>query len=366
MVESAALPPGTVRFPAERLQAFAVDVFRALGVPDADAELIADVLVSADRRGIRSHGVARIPYFFVRIRKQGTVKPAPEMTYRRGSDTTGVLDAGDGIGIVAARLAMDHAVEMSLAHGSGFVAVANSSHFGYAGYWAARAAAAGCVGISMSNSAGRTAPTFGAGAILGTNPLSVTMPARTGGTDFYLDMATSTVAVGKIETALREGRPVPAGWVLDEIGAPALDDRGVLGYQAPLLPLGGAGDQTGGHKGYGLMLMIELLCGALSGTGLAARIAGADGSAPAAMAHLFGALRIDGFRPLEEVQNTMEDAYDVIRGSAKLPGHDRILIPGEPELMAEERHATEGLPVTPPVLDQLRAVDRELGLGSGI
>jgi len=365
MVESAPLPPGTVHFDRAVLERFTTSVFAALRVDASDAALIADVLLSADQRGIRSHGVARIPYFYARIRR-GTMEPAPDMVYRQGSDTTGVLDAANGIGIVAADRAMDRAIEMASERGSGFVAVSDSSHFGYAGYWAARASAAGCVGISMSNSAGRTAPTFGSEGLLGTNPLSVTLPGADDGSDFYLDMATSTVAVGKIETALREDRPVPPGWVLDTLAPPRLDERGVLGYEAPLLPLGGAGDQAGGHKGYGLNLMIELLCGSLSGTGLPARLEGADGSAPAAMAQLFGAVRIDGFRPVVDVQATMEETYGVIRDSAKLPGHDRILIPGEPESMAEERHATEGLPVTPPVLDQLRTIDLELDLGSGL
>lgn len=342
--------------------AYTESAFQAVGVPSSDAALIANVLTSADARGIRSHGVARIPYFMVRLRK-GTMQPDAEMTYREGSATTGLLDAGDGIGIVAAGRAMGRVLAMAATYGCGFVAVANSSHFGYAGYWARQAAEQGCLGISMSSSGARTAPTFGAEGLLGTNPLSVTLPGGERGTGFTLDMATSAVAVGKIETALREGRPVPADWVLDTLHAPALDDRGVLGYETPLLPLGGAGDERGGHKGYALNLMVELLCGALTGTPLADRIAGADGSAAAAMGHFFGAIRIDGFRAPAAVQEEMERTYEVIRSSRKLPGRDRIFIPGEPELIAEAEQRALGIPVTPPVLAQLRRIDAELELG---
>lgn len=356
------MPPGTVRRDPDEMRTFVQAAFERFEVSEPDARLIADVLVTADLRGIRSHGVARITYFAVRL-ERGTITPSPSMEFRRGSDTTGVLDAGGGIGIVAADRAMTQAVSMAAEHGCGFVAVADSSHFGYAGYWAERAMREGCVGISLSNSAGRTTPTFGDASLLGTNPMSVTVPGGESATDFYLDMATSAVAVGKVETALREGRRVGDGWVSTESGTPALDERGVLTYDAPLLPLGGQGDESGGHKGYGLNLMVELLCGVLSGTGLEERLAGAAGFAPAAMAHLMGAIRIDGFRPLADAQADMAKTFDLVRGVKKAPGHDRVFIHGEPEaiLMAENQRL--GIPVTPPVLEQLRWVNTHLDLG---
>jgi LDH2 family malate/lactate/ureidoglycolate dehydrogenase len=165
-------------------------------------------------------------------------------------------------------------------------------------------------------------------------------------------MATSAVAVGKVETRLRESRPIPPGWVASE-GAPSLDANGVLSFESPLLPLGGAGTETGGHKGYGLALMVELLCGALGGTGFAARIAGATGEAPPAMGHLMGAIRVGGFRRVEQVQNDMEATFEVIRESSRSPGRDRIYIHGEPEAEAAARHRREGIPVGALVLAQL-------------
>ena len=364
MVETTQLPEDSIRISAELARRLASDLFNAVGVPPTDADLVAEVLVSADLRGIRSHGLARIPYFLVRL-ESGVIATAPEMPFEQRSATTGVLDAGNGIGIVAAERAMTEAMRMATGSGSGFAAVKDSSHFGYAGFWAEKAMRAGMLGISMSNSGRRVAPTFGTDSVLGTNPLAVTMPGSAGETDFYLDMATSAVAVGKVETALREGRGLPPGW-LASASAPELDSNGVLSFDSPLLPLGGEGTDGGGHKGYGLGLMVELLCGALTGTRFEARIAGADGSGPPAMGHLMGALDIEGFRTLAEFQAEMATTFDLIRGSSKAPGHDRIFIHGEPEAMAEASNRREGIGVSPAMKSQLESWGQRLGVEIGL
>ncbi|HEX6147777.1 MAG TPA: Ldh family oxidoreductase [Acidimicrobiia bacterium] len=359
-MESDQAPTGSTRVQVEVAQRLVSGLFRAMQVPAEDADLVGEVLVGADLRGIRSHGLARIPYFLTRLQR-GVIKARPEFSFDSRTPTTGLLDADDGIGIVASARAMDEAMAMATAVGSGFVVVSNSSHFGYAGFWAERAMRAGHIGISMSNSGGRVAPTFGTESLLGTNPIAVAIPGAPGGTDFLLDMATSAVAVGKVETALREGRIPPPGWVASEI-APSLDENGVLSFDAPLLPLGGEGTETGGHKGYGLALMIELLCGALGGTGLAARIAGAAGDSAPAMGHLMGAIRVDGFRPLDQVQTDMEATFQEIRGSARAPGMDRIYIHGEPETEAAATHRREGIQVGAAVLEQLDRWAATLGV----
>jgi LDH2 family malate/lactate/ureidoglycolate dehydrogenase len=358
-METAGTPPDPARIPAEIARKFVADLFGAMEVPAADAKLVAEVLVSADLRGIRSHGLARIPYFLVRI-ERGVILSRPVFEFTANTATTGLLDAGNGIGIVAAERAMGEAIKMASEHGTGFVVVKASSHFGYAGFWADRAKRSGLIGISMSNSGG-VAPTFGAEPLLGTNPLAVSIPGGRDGTDFALDMATSAVAVGKVETALREGREPSPGWVAST-QAPSLDGNGVLTFDAPLSPLGGEGTDSGGHKGYGLGLLVELLCGALGGTDFDARIAGASGESPPAMGHLMGALRIDGFRPVDEVQAHMEATFDRIRASDKAPGHDRIYIHGEPETIAEKRHLEEGIPVSHPVVQQLERWCDRLGV----
>ena len=359
-MDTAGTPPDPARIQADIARRFVADLFGAMEVPAADAELVAEVLVSADLRGIRSHGLARIPYFLIRL-ERGVILPRPVLEFTAKTATTGRLDAGNGIGIVAAERAMGEAIRMASEHGTGFVVVKDSSHFGYAGFWADRAKRSGLIGISMSNSGGRVAPTFGAEPLLGTNPLAVSIPGGRDGTDFALDMATSAVAVGKVETALREGREPSPGWVAST-QTPSLDGNGVLSFDAPLLPLGGEGPESGGHKGYGLGLLVELLCGALGGTDFEARIAGASGESPPAMGHLMGALRIDGFRPVDEVQTDMEATFDRIRASEKAPGHDRIHIHGEPEAMAEKRHLEEGIPVSHAVVQQLELWGERLGV----
>jgi LDH2 family malate/lactate/ureidoglycolate dehydrogenase len=362
MVESEETAPGSVRVQAAAARDFVAQLFGAMDVPLDDSALVAQVLVSADLRGIRSHGLARIPYFLTRL-DRAVIRPRPDFRFTAPTATTGVLDAGNGIGIVAADRAMTEAMAMAMSQGSGFVVVKDSSHFGYAGFWAERAMREGLIGISLSNSGGRVAPTFGVDSILGTNPLAVSIPGAPDGTDFALDMATSTVAVGKVETALREGRRLPAGWVAST-REPSLDENGVLSFDSPLLPLGGEGTDGGGHKGYGLALLVELLCGALGGTGFDARVAGASGDSPPAMGHLMGALKIDGFRPLHEVQTDMESTFDRIRESAKAPGHDRIFIHGEPESRAEQRHLEHGLAVSPAVIGQLERWASRLGVAA--
>ncbi len=362
MVETDRLPEGTIRLPVETAHRFLSSAFEAAGVAAIDAALVADVLVSADLRGIRSHGLARIGYFMVRF-ENGTINRTPDMRLEPGSDTTAVLWADNAIGIVAAARAMEAAIGMALRHGSGFVSVRDASHFGYAGYWTMRAMRAGCIGIAMASGGRRVTPTFGNESIFGTNPMSVAIPGFGHTVDFNLDMATSAVAVGKVETALREGRPVDPGWVAQTGAAPSLDDNGVLTYDSPLLPLGGEGDATGGHKGYGLALMIELLAGALSGSALSDRIAGAAGERPTAMGQFMGAVSVRGFRPAAEVGATMAGTFDLVREARKSPGHDRIFIHGEPESIAEERIRTEGIAVTPLMLTQLRKWNDRLRLG---
>lgn len=311
-------------------------------------------------RGIRSHGLARVPYFADRL-DRGIIVADPEMRFTRGSDTTGLLDAHDGIGIVASNEAMRSAMSMAASHGSGFVVVKDSSHFGYAGYWAELARSKGYIGISLSNSGGRVAPTFGREPLLGTNPLSVAIPG--GETDFVLDMATSTVAVGKVETALREQRSIPTGWVISE-GAPELDGKGVLTFDSALIPLGGVDTDQGGHKGYGLSLMVELLCGALAGTSLDARVAGAAGEGRPAIGHFMGAIRVDGFRDPVDVRSEMDATFHRIRSSEKAPGEDRIFIQGEPEALSVQQTLRDGIVVTPMVRDGLDRWAERLGLGS--
>lgn len=361
MVETGPLPPGTVRVPAQTLGAFMAASLRAAGVEEAHARLTAEVLLDADLRGVRSHGAARLPQFVNQV-ERGVINKRPKLTYRAGSDTTGVLDADNGLGTVAADRAMEEALAMAERHGTGFVAVRNSNHWGYPAYWSRKAARRGCIGIAMSNGGRFVAPTFSVEPVLGTNPLAVTIPGTPSGEQFHLDMATSAVARGKIETALREGTPIPKGWVPEAFQEIPVDERGIMSYDVPLLPLGGEGTVTGGHKGYALSLMVELLSSVLSGLGVEEA---AESTDPMNLltGHLLGAIRVSGFRGLGLVQAQINDTFQRVRAAKKAPGHDRIFIPGEPEAMAEEENGRLGVPITPPIMAQLRRLNERLALG---
>ena len=176
-------------------------------------------------------------------------------------------------------------------------------------------------------------------------------------------MATAVTAVGKIETALREGREIPKGWVLSSMGTPTLNEKSILNYEVPLAPLGGEGDETGGHKGFGPQLRIEILGGGRWGGGGVCRGAGGAGAAKSATGHFMGAIRMSGFRDLSATFRDMARLFETIRGAKKAPGHDRIYIHGEPEEIAEEENRRIGIPITPAVLEQMRRLNEELALG---
>jgi LDH2 family malate/lactate/ureidoglycolate dehydrogenase len=176
-------------------------------------------------------------------------------------------------------------------------------------------------------------------------------------------MATSAVAAGKIATALREGREIPEGWTSSAHGPPRLNPFGNLSAGVAMLPLGGEGDETGGHKGYGISLMVELFCSLLSGSELEDRMASAAGESPAATGHFMGALKVAGFREPARVFDHMARTFEIIRASEKASGHERIYIHGEPEAFAEEENRRLGIPITPPVLDQLRRLNEQHALG---
>ena len=264
MVEINSLPEGTIRLSSDIIRDFIEAAFHTAGLSRDHARLSAEVLVSADLWGIRSHGVARLPKFIDQI-EGGVINTKPNMTFNTGSNTTGILDADRGHGIVAANRSMDEALFMAEKHGTGFVAVCNSNHFAFPGYWAQKAVEHGFIGICMSTGGHIVTPTFSIEGILGTNPLSIAIPGGPDGHSFYLDIATAVVARGKIETSLREGRSIPKGWVPESYGAPHLDEHGIMTFDVPLLPLGGEGTETGGHKGYALSLAVELLCSTLGG-----------------------------------------------------------------------------------------------------
>jgi len=355
------------RIPPDNLGRFVEQVFTRLGVPEEDAKICADVLLAADLRGISSHGISRLMLYVNRIRN-GTLSPVTRLAVVREGPTTAVLDAQNGMGMVAGYRAMELAIRKARAYGLGAVVVRNSSHYGIAGYYALMAAREGMIGMSFTNARPSVAPTFGVEPMLGTNPIAFACP-----TDdpfpFCFDAATSVTQRGKIEVLARLGKPTPEGWVIDREGKPATDSeailRGLPKDLFALLPLGGAGEEFGGHKGYGLATMVEILCSALSGGPFLKELSDQDEQGrpkPSRLGHFFLALDIQRFLPQEEFKHLVGEILRALRASAKAPGAERIYTAGEKAYLREQEIRAKGVPIDPSLWETLRKLGEELGI----
>ena len=345
------------RFDAARLTRFAAAVLASVGLSPADAAVTAEVLVASDLRGVESHGVPRLRWYLNHIAR-GTIDLRATPTIEREGPVTAAVDARGGFGPPAARWAMERCLDKAEAMGVAFVTVRNANHFGIAAYYAMMALERGLAGLAMTNASPLVVPTFARRPLLGTNPLAVAIPA---GREhpFVLDMATSAVAWGKVEIALRAGKTMPPGWALDAVGEPTTDPAAAVALQ----PLGG-GPEGGGYKGYGLATLVDLLCGPLAGAAISANVAGSRAvpPRPAGIGHFFAAWRPDAFRPLEEFQAGVDGLLSTLREAEPLPGHDRVYVPGELEWLAEEDRRRNGIPLHPKVVADLEALAAEAGV----
>ena len=353
---------------ADPLRAFCVHVFERLDISRQDAEIAADILVAANLRGIDSHGVARLRRYVSGIR-DGMMIPHPKVETVVETSATATIDAGGGLGQPVSYWAMKKAIEKALDVGAGFVTVRNSNHYGIAGYYAMMALEHDCIGISMTNASALVVPTFGRDPMLGTNPIAVAAPAGEE-PPFVLDMATSTVPRGKLEVYQRRDKEMPLGWATDEMGTPITDagsviDNMVAGRSGGLLPLGGAGELMGGYKGYGLALLVDVMCAVLSGAAYANLVypKTADGKPlPSNIGHFFGAWRIDAFGPPDEFRARMDDLQRRLKDVAKAQGQARVYVHGEKEFEEAERRGRVGIPLNPKVAADLRAIAQEIGV----
>ncbi len=356
----------TIRVPQQALRDFSVKVFQKLGVADQDACLAADILVAADTRGVASHGVAHLRRYVDGLRA-GTIRARPEERVVTETPVTAVIDAGAGLGQPVSHRAMSSAIDKARATGVGFVAVRNSNHHGIAGYYAMMALAHDCIGLAMTNASQKVMPTFGGKPLLGTNPLAIAAPAGRR-RPFVLDMATSAVALGKIEIADQLDRPVPEGWALYRDGTPATDSHRAMdefrrNLGAGLLSLGGMGELFGGHKGYGLAVSVDIFTALLSSalpSPLTYPKTPAGRQQPANLGHFFGAWRIDCFRPVDEFKQAMDEYQELLKSVPKAPGQPRVYIHGEKEFEAEAYNLRAGVPINPNVAADLRALALEL------
>lgn len=349
------------------LKRFMTDVLKGLSVPDEDAKICADVLITADKRGIDSHGIARLKTIYYDRIKQGIQFPATKFEVVKDGPTTAVIDGNDGMGHVISKKSMQIAIEKAKKYGMGMVAVRNSTHYGIAGYYAMMAADAGMIGITGTNARPSTAPTFGVENMLGTNPLTFGMP-----TDeefpFVIDCATSLSQRGKIEVYDRTGKPIPEGWVIDENGKTRTDTHQILEDltkgKAALTPLGGIGEEGGGHKGYGYCTVVEILSAALQGGSFLKMLLGIqDGKkAPYHLGHFFIAINISSFIELDSFKKTTGTILRELRASKKMPGHERIYTAGEKEYLAWLDRKDKGAPINKELQKEILAMQKELGL----
>lgn len=347
---------------------FMTAVFEKMGVPTEDARLCADVLLESDRRGIESHGCNRFKPIYIDRIKSGILNPVTKIDILKETPTTAVLDANDGMGMVASKKAMDMCIEKAHKYGMGMVAVRNSSHYGIAGYWTGLAAKENMIGISGTNARPSVAPTFGVENMLGTNPLTFSMP-----TDepfpFTLDCATSVIQNGKIEYYARINHDTPKGLVISREGEELTDSAEILkkirSQQAALAPLGGFGETNGGYKGYGYSTVVEILSAALQSGIFLRALEGKneDGSIrPYHLGHFFIAIDTEAFMGAEAFKKTCGDILRDLRGSEKAPGQERIYTAGEKEYDVWMYRKDKGVPVTEAVQKEFIGLRDEFGL----
>jgi L-2-hydroxycarboxylate dehydrogenase (NAD+) len=352
-------------FPAEYLKEFTAEVFMRFGIAEADARQAADVLSKSDLRGIESHGVARLHTYFDML-ELGRINVRPNIKVIRERSSVATVDGDNGLGLVVGPKANEIAMEKAERCGSGWVSVCNSNHFGIAGYYPLKALERDLIGWAMTNSTKLVAPLWGAERMLGTNPIAIAFPADNE-PPIVIDMATSAVAYGKIEIALRKRSQIPKGWIIDKDGRDTNDPQAMIdgGAQLPL----GSEREMGGHKGYALAAMVDILCCILSGANwgpfappFALRQQIPERSVGKGIGHFFGAMQIDGFINKDEFKKQIDEWIHVFRKTKPAPGTSGPLVPGDPEREAEAVRSKGGIPLIKPVVDDLLDISRKTGI----
>lgn len=357
--------PETRTYRSDDLARFSARVFEHFGVPKEDAALAAGILAASDLRGIESHGVARLHTYFDMF-ELGRINPRPNVTIVRESASTATVDGDNGLGLVVGPKANAIAMAKAAEAGSGWVSVRNTNHFGIAGYYVLEALERDLIGWAMTNSTKLVAPLWGAERMLGTNPIAIAFPGLEE-PPIVIDLATCAAAYGKIEIAVRGGERIPEGWAIDREGRVTTDPQRMIDGGA-ILPLG-SDREHGGHKGYALALMVDVLSAVLSGANwgpftppFALRQEVPARSVGKGIGHFFGALRIDAFIDPLEFKRQIDDLVRTFRATKPAPGTSGPLVPGDPEREAERIRSVEGIPLVASVVDELLDVSRRTGI----
>ncbi|MBX2933226.1 MAG: Ldh family oxidoreductase [Ferruginibacter sp.] len=346
-------------FTYRQLLNFSKNIFLSIGCNSTDAETAANALLSADLRGVDSHGVARLSGY-TRLWDAGRVNAKPSIKIVHETASTAVVDGDSGLGLVVAPYAMQVAIGKAKNAGTGWVSVKNSNHFGIAGYHAMMALQHDMIGIAMTNASALVAPTFSAERMLGTNPIAVAIPAGNEPV-FVADFATTTAANGKLEILQRKNLAAPQGWIQDKDGQPSTD-AGEIKKGGMLLPLGGD-KEHGSHKGYALGAIVDIFSGILSGANYGPWVPPFPAYIPMpqdmpgqGIGHFFGAMRIDAFRTADEFKTDMDKWVQRFRKSKTIPGQQKVIIPGDPEREIEIERMKNGIPLLQPVVDDLQSL----------
>jgi LDH2 family malate/lactate/ureidoglycolate dehydrogenase len=328
------------------------NIFKALGSPEENAKRMADVLLYADIHGVASHGISQMNQYYILGLREGWLNPTPQWKAISEAPACATIDGDRGIGLDIGPQAMELAMDKAKACGIGAVTVTNSWHCGAIGYYATLALERDMIGMAMTSSGLYVAPTFGAKPMLGTNPIAMGAPAREE-TSFLFDASTSSVAMNKVALTRKNEGTVPPGWIAKSDGAPVMEQSPVP-EDCMLLPVGGT-REIGSHKGYGLAVMVEVLCSLLSGG--VTKFADPD-----KFAHHFLAYNIDAFTGLESFKDQMDVFMKGLRECPPAPGHERVLHAGIPEKEAEADSRANGIPYHPEVVQWHQEIADELGI----
>lgn len=340
----------------KQLYEFTLKIFTQIGCPHDHAVTAAKALVSADLRGIDSHGIARLAGY-IRLWDANRINSKPEIKVIHETVSTAVVDGDRGLGLVVAPFSMNIAIEKAKKAGTGWVSVQNSNHFGIAAHHAMMALDHDMIGIAMTNASPLVAPTFSIDRMLGTNPICVTAPAGNEA-PFVADFATTTAANGKLELLQRKNQEAPAGWIQDAQGKSTTDAHALKNGGA-LLPLG-SDREHGSNKGYALGAIVDIFSALLSGANYAPWVPPFPAYVPLpakqpgkGIGHFFGAIRIDAFRPASEFKKSMDDWLQGFRNARPIAGQPRVMVPGDPEREMETERSKNGI-------ELVHSVTREL------
>jgi len=352
-------------YTADYLEQFTRKVFEKMGCSPEDAKMATDVFIAAELRGYSSHGMIRIKDYF-KLWQAERINVKPEVRVVHESPSTAVVDGDGAIGMIAATKSMEIAIEKARTAGTGWVSTKNSNHYGFAGYYSMMALKHDMIGISLTIANPLVAPTFSVEPMLGTNPISVSVPAGTH-PPFVSDFSTTPIARGKLAIAAKKGEKVPIGWVQDADGMPS-DDPDIITRGGSMVTLGGTA-QHGSHKGYALSAIVDILSAVLSGANFGpfcppslAYLPVKEETVGEGTGHFFGAMRIDGFQEPEVFKARMDKWIETFRAAKPAKGHDRVLIPGDIERSNEERIRIEGIKVIEPVQKEMKEIADELGI----